>query len=128
MSRINDIYSSINITSYQLNTSTAKEPEKVKQIPELPSVINEAGKSDLFGAVDNFFNLGKSDRLNSYYNLSDKDKESFLKVVSELMKQGYVGYEILEIDGQPEKHSIESQIGDSRTSNAKLYDENGQYV
>jgi len=69
MSRINDIYSSINITSYQLNTSTAKEPEKVKQIPELPSVINEAGKSDLFGAVDNFFNLGKSDRLNSYYNL-----------------------------------------------------------
>jgi hypothetical protein len=125
MGRISDIYSSVKITSYDLTASNAKEPEKVKQMPELPAVINEAGSSDVFGAVDSFFNLGNSGRLNSYYNLSDKDKESFVKIVSELMKQGYVGYEILEIDGQPEKHSIESQIGDERVKNAKLYDETG---
>lgn len=128
MSSISDIYSSTRITSYQLNISSGKESEKVKQIPELPAVINEAGKSDVFSAVDSFFNLGNSDRLSSYDNLSDKDKASFVKIVAELAKQGYVGYEILEINGQPEKHSIESQIGDDRVKNAKLYDETGEYI
>ena len=128
MSSIGDIYGSNRITSYQPDSSAAKGPEKVKQMPEIPAVINEAGKSDVFSAVDDFFNLGNSDRLSAYSNLSDKDKASFVKIVAELAKQGYVGYEILEVNGQPEKHSIESQIGDERVKNAKLYDENGEYI
>lgn len=124
MVSISSQYSSIYASSILSSTNDSSAGSKKASMAESPSVINEIGSTDVFGAVDNFFNLGKSGRLNSYFNLSGRDKEDFLKIVSSLLQQGYVGYEMLEIEGQVEKHSVESQMGDTRASQAKIYDEN----
>ncbi|OGV49742.1 MAG: hypothetical protein A2017_09575 [Lentisphaerae bacterium GWF2_44_16] len=124
MVSISSQYSTIYTSSLLSSTSGSSSYAKKAFMTETPSVINEIGSTNVFGAVDNFFNLGKSGRLNSYFNLSGQDKEDFLKIVSSLLQQGYMGYEMLEIDGQVEKHSIESQMTDKRASEAKIYDEN----
>lgn len=124
MVSISSQYSTIYTSSILSSTNNNPDAPRKTSVSTSPAVVNEIGSTDVFGAVDNFFNLGKSGRLNSYFNLSGQDKEDFLKIVSSLLQQGYVGYEMLEIDGQVEKHSIESQIGDKRASEAKIYDEN----
>lgn len=75
-----------------------------------------------FKKLDDFLNLGKSDRLDTS-DLSPEEKKEFLKMLSKLLKLGIVGYEELEVDGKKEKHYIVNQIGDQRLKDAKLWDE-----
>ena len=82
--------------------------------------------SKVFNKLDNFMNLGKRDRFN-VSDLNDEEKKEFLKMLSELLKKGIVGYEVLEVNGKPEKHYIVNQIGDQRIYGAKLYKKNGNY-
>lgn len=77
---------------------------------------------DVFSAVDNFFNLGNSGRFDAFHNLSREDKEQFVKIVAELAKSGYMGYEELIVNKKVEKHEMANQIGDDRLHGAKLYD------
>ena len=42
-------------------------------------------------------------------------------MLSILLKKGIVGYEVLEVDGKPEKHFIVNQIGNQRIYGAELY-------
>lgn len=77
---------------------------------------------DVFSAVDDFFNLGKSGRFNSFHSLSPEDKEQFVKIVAELAKSGYVGFEELLVNKKVERHEITSQIGDQRLRLARVYD------
>lgn len=79
--------------------------------------------SKVFSKVDSFFNLGNSDRLNTG-KLNSADKKEFLKMVSTLLKNGVVGYEVLKVKGKPEKHFIVTEIGDQRIKGAKLYKRN----
>jgi len=132
MNSISKITSAYQITvseSVSVSSSNEKSSLKVNGQSSItgPAVLNEVNTGNVFSAVDNFFNLGNPDRIDSYFNLSEKDKKEFLQIVAKLLKQGYMGYEILEIDGQPEKHSIESQIGDERTYGAKIYNKDGEY-
>ena len=60
-------------------------------------------------------------------DLNDAEKEEFLKMLANLLKHGIIGYEILEVNGQPEKHFIVNQIGDERIYGAKLYKKDGFY-
>jgi predicted ArsR family transcriptional regulator len=46
-------------------------------------------------------------------------------MLSSLIKKGVVGYEVLEVNGRPEKHYVVNQIGDERISGAKLYKKKG---
>ena len=89
----------------------------------LPSVANNVSTDTIkvFNAVDSFMNLGSSDRLSGFLSLSSEEKEQFAKVLSKLIKSGFVGYEVLEIDGQPTRCDIDLQIGDRRTYGAKRY-------
>ena len=82
--------------------------------------------SKVFSKLDNFMNLGKRDRFN-VSDLNDEEKKEFLKMLSELLKRGIVGYEVLEVNGKPEKHYIVNQIGDQRIYGAKLYKKKGNY-
>lgn len=77
---------------------------------------------DVFSAVDDFFNLGKSGRFNSFHSLSPEDKEQFVTIVAELAKSGYVGFEELLVNKRVERHEITSQIGDQRLRLARVYD------
>lgn len=100
----------------------------VKSGTQSPVNVSLSTSSDVFKAVDSFYNLGGDDRLSSYSNLSESDKVDFIKVVASLAKTGYMGYEVLKINGQPEKHDIDMQIGDEETYDAPLYPEDEQFT
>lgn len=76
--------------------------------------------SKVFKKIDDFLNLGKPDRL-STEGMTKEEKDEFLKMLSILLKKGIVGYEVLEVDGKPEKHFIVNQIGNQRIYGAELY-------
>ncbi len=75
----------------------------------------------VFDKINNFLNLGKSDRLD-VSDLNSAEREEFLQMLSKLLQAGVVGYEMLEIDGKIEKHFIVNQIGNPRTKGAKVKD------
>ncbi|MEJ5351152.1 MAG: hypothetical protein WHS65_06140 [Melioribacteraceae bacterium] len=97
-----------------------KEEYKLKDSAEISNTAK------VFDKLDKFLNLGRTNRLD-IDDLNDKEKEEFLKMLSELLKRGIVGYEILEVNGKPEKHYIVNQIGDERIYGAKLYKKRGYY-
>jgi len=84
--------------------------------------IEISNTSKAFNKLNDFLNLGKK-RSFDLSDLNPKEKDEFLKMLSELLKAGVVGYEILEVNGKPEKHYIVNEIGDSRIKGAKLYNE-----
>lgn len=77
---------------------------------------------DVFTAVDDFFNLGKSGRFDAFHSLSAPDKEQFVKIVAELARSGYVGIEELVVNKKVERHEVTSQIADRRVQHARVYD------
>ncbi len=96
------------------NPRTPKDPEATKDVLE----ISDTSKT--FAGLDRFLNLGKPGRVDMD-SLTPSDKEEFLGMLSELLKRGVVGYEVLEVNGRPEKHYIVNQIGDHRLRGAKIY-------
>lgn len=88
--------------------------------------IEFSNTSKAFAKLDNFLNLGKRDRLD-VSDLNDSEKKEFLKMLATLLQKGIVGYEVLEVNGKPEKHYIVNQIGDQRIYGAKLYKKKGSY-
>jgi hypothetical protein len=82
--------------------------------------VEISNTSKVFAKLDNYFNLGKTDRLD-VGKLNGAEKKEFLKMLSSMLKKGVVGYEVLEVNGKPEKHDITLQIGDQRLKGAKLY-------
>ncbi|MEI6205265.1 MAG: hypothetical protein WCP20_00650 [Desulfuromonadales bacterium] len=84
--------------------------------------VELSASHDVFSAVDDFFNLGRSGRFDAFHKLTPADKEQFVKIVAELAKSGYVGYEELIVHKKVERHEILTQIGDDRLRNAKVYD------
>jgi endo-1,4-beta-D-glucanase Y len=86
--------------------------------------IEISNTSKAFAKIDNFLNLGRSDRLDTS-DLNDSEKEEFVKMLAALMKKGVVGYEMIEVNGKPEKHYIVNEIGDQRLYGKKLYNRFG---
>jgi hypothetical protein len=86
-------------------------------------VVEISNTAKVYSALDNFLNLGNPDRLD-IGKLNGAEKEEFLKMLSSTLKSGFIGYEILEVNGKPEKHDIVMQIGDQRLKSAKLYKKN----
>ena len=84
--------------------------------------VELSASHDVFSAVDNYFNLGRSGRFDTFHKLSPEDKEQFVKIVAELAKAGYIGYEELIVNKKLERHEILSQIGDRRLRDARVYD------
>jgi hypothetical protein len=110
-----------NIFQTFLSSSTKKAEEKENKTTDSVEISNT---SKAFAKLDNFLNLGKSDRLDTG-DLNEEEKKEFLKMLADLIKSGVVGYEVLEVNGKPEKHYMVNQIGDERTNGAKLYKKNG---
>jgi len=83
---------------------------------------------DVFTAVDDFYNLGKSGRFDAFHSLSPADKEQFVKIVAELAKSGYVGYEELIVNKKVERHEVTTQVADRRVQHARVYDNSKPYT
>lgn len=88
--------------------------------------IEISNTSKAFEKLDKFLNLGSADRLDTG-DLNDGEKKEFLKMLSTLLQKGIVGYEVLEVNGRPEKHYIVNQIGDERLKGAKFYKKKSPY-
>jgi hypothetical protein len=84
--------------------------------------VELSASHDVFSAVDDYFNLGKSGRFSTFHALSPDDKGQFVKIVAELVKSGYMGYEELIVNKKVERHEMLTQIGDERLHNARVYD------
>lgn len=85
--------------------------------------VEISASKDVYTAVDSFFNLGKSARFEDFHNLSREDKEIFVKIVAELAKSGYMGYEELVVNNKVERHEALDKVVDQRLRGAKVYDE-----
>ena len=104
------------------NISAEILPKKEK----ISDKIEISNTSKAFDKLNDFLNLGKPGRMD-ISDLSSEERKEFLKMLSELLKSGIIGYEIKEVDGKPEKHFIVNQIGDKRLYGAKLYTKNDNY-
>jgi hypothetical protein len=103
-----------------------KNVKKTNTNSQSKDSIEISNTAKVYDRIDKFLNLGRPDRLD-VSDLNDAEKKEFLKMLSDLLKRGIVGYEILEVNGKPEKHFIVNQIGDERIYGAKLYKKNGFY-
>jgi hypothetical protein len=97
-----------------------KKEKEIHKKTEPQDSIEISNTSKVVAKLDGVLNLGKSDRLN-VGEMNGAEREEFLKMLSTILKKGIVGYEVLEINGQPEKHDVTNQIGDERVKGAKLY-------
>jgi hypothetical protein len=112
------------LTAQILASYTSASKKKSSTEGESSSAISDSAEisntSKAFNKVNEFLNLGSTDRLN-LDDLNDGEKKEFLKMLSDLIKKGVVGYEVLEVNGRPEKHYIDMEIGDRRIYGARLY-------
>jgi len=115
VSSINNISNIKSILTEELSGS-----KKTKKEKEKTDTIEISNTSKAFAKIDSFLNLGKSDRLD-ISDLNAGEKKEFLKMLASLMKAGVVGYEIIDVNGKPEKHYIVNEIGDQRLYGKKLY-------
>lgn len=105
-------------------TAVSQRTENVERPkPSDADFVDISASQDVFTAVDSFFNLGKSNRFDDFHSLSSEDKETFIKIVADLAKSGYMGYEELLVNNKIERHDIVNKIGDERIRGAKVYDE-----
>ena len=103
-----------------IESKTKKEDAPAKSTASFKDTADISDTSKVFSQVDHFMNLGSQDRFD-VGSMSPADKKEFLKIVANLLHNGVVGYEVLKVNGQPEKHFIENEIGDERIKGAKLY-------
>ena len=99
---------------------------ETKTVIDSKDTIEISNTSKAFAKLDNFLNLGKPDRLD-LGGLNEEEKKEFLKMLAELIQIGVVGFEVIEVNGKPEKHYIVNEIGDRRIYGVKLYKEGDIY-
>jgi len=108
------------------NLEQPKISENQSKSENLDYVSHISTSAKVMNRIDAFLNLGDSESM-QIDDMSEEEQQTFLSMLSSLLKKGVVGYEMLEIeDGQPEQHFIVNQIGSEETYNARLY-ENDNY-
>lgn len=75
--------------------------------------------SKVWRKVDQFLNLGSTKDL-SLSDLTEQEKNDFLKMLSRLLSAGVVSYQMYEINGKVEKHYSVVSLGDPRLRKAKI--------
>ncbi len=117
----------VNNAKYFQNVLTTNlKGKKIEKITPPQDSIKISNTSKAFAKLDKFLNLGRPDRLD-IDDLNEAEKKEFLKMLSYLLKRGIIGYEVLEVNGKPEKHYIVNQIGNERIYGAKLFKKKGYY-
>lgn len=122
MLNVNDSDSIMKFFKYDFGKSD--KTNKQQQLRKDSLEISNTSKA--FKKVESFLNLGKPDRLDTS-DLNEAERDEFLKMLGKLLQHGIVGYEILEVDGKPEKHYLVTQLGNDRIRGAKLYNKPGFY-
>lgn len=85
------------------------------------NVLQDLSKNSfnkVFNKVDSFLDFGSTKNLD-FSDFSKEELDSFLKVMSTLLKKGIVGYEYYEVNGRLEKHFILPSLGNRRLYGAE---------
>lgn len=99
---------------------TAREPLK-----PAPSNTPEEARPDpgaVFDAIDLALDLnhnGPRDLAGAMKKLSAAECEEFLTMLAELLQQGVIGTETLDVNGEPYTCHLPARLGDSRLMHAK---------
>lgn len=96
-------------------------PDSRRSRPGDGVTVDLSLSANVMAAVDDIFNLGK--RHGGEIRLSRKEQDQVFRIVGELLKNGYVGYEWLRVGNKIERHDVDMKIADSRLRNARLYRE-----
>jgi hypothetical protein len=104
--------------------SSQQAPAQSSSVSE-PSVVNNVNPVKVINAVDSFFDLGNPNRLNSLFTLKGEEREKFLQSVVKLVKEGFMGYNYYEVDGEIIKEEPIMAMVDKRLRNAKVYNRRG---
>ncbi|KAF0151857.1 MAG: hypothetical protein FD143_1571 [Ignavibacteria bacterium] len=115
----------ISTSTYIFWNSKSRASES-KSFSKKADSLEISNTARVYDKIDKFMNLGERDRLD-ISDLNDEEKKEFLKILSALIKRGVVGYEVLEVNGKPEKQFVENQIGSDRLKGAKLYSRKDLY-
>jgi len=84
--------------------------------------VDLSASHDVFDVVDKFFNLNGSGQFESLNSLTPEEKGQAIKMITDLAKTGYVGYEVLLVDNyKVERHDVVMEIGDERLRKARVY-------
>lgn len=122
MATTGDTYSKLFLEAASPARTAAKATStRPGSVPKDAVSVDLSAPHDVFAAVDNFFDLNKSGKQEMFDSLSPEEKGQALKMVAELTKTGYVGYETLQVNNKIERHDIIMQIGDDRLRNARVY-------
>jgi hypothetical protein len=122
--KVEPINNSKSLAGFIFNSTKAEK--EISGIESGKDTIEFSNTSKVFAKIDKFLNLGRPDRL-EIDDLNEEEQKEFLKVLADLLKRGIVGYEVLEVNGRPEKHYIVNQIGNERLYGTKLYKRDGYY-
>ena len=118
-----------NITAALPTQSAANRPTSAAPTATAPTTGNAAQDpkliptATLFDAVGVVLDLSLENRdvVGAYSQLSSSDKSAFLNQLSELMQQGVVGTETLEVRGEAYTTDITTRLGDETLRHAPQY-------
>jgi DNA replication protein DnaD len=115
MTPIDNISGSENL--FNIDFSQAKQ---VKEDNTQKDTIEISDSAKVFSNIDKVMDVSDPNRLN-LSDMNETEKKDFLNTLGNLLKKGFMGYETLKVKGKPEKHFLETEIGDQRLKGAKVY-------
>ncbi len=107
----------VNVSGVVPGGSARRRP--LSNLPARQDAVELSNPAKAFARLQAFLNLGGTKRLD-ISELTETERQEFFKMLTNLLAQGVVGYEVLEVDGRPEKHYLVNQIGDQRLYGAQL--------
>lgn len=111
-----------NIFSLPKKNNISENQTTEKSNNNSTDLSNISNTAKIFDSVNKLMDLGDSNRFSEadIDKLNPSEKAEFLKMLGESLKNGSMSYEVVEVNGKPEKHFIVNEIGDERLYGSKL--------
>lgn len=104
-----------------------KDLKSFQKTPSKNQIISRKRTSPSFSAfdsVDRFLDLNSDNRFSFLSNPNinkNEDFMTFVKIITNLIKNGIVGYEYLKVNNRPYKSFLSTRIGDQNLYGKKVY-------
>lgn len=106
-----------------IQVSALKQMAQDSSLPKTDSINStDLNANKVFKKIDSFLNLGSAHSI-STDKLSPSERDAFLKSLAKLLKQGIVGTETLDVNGRPEKHFVDVEIGNTRLYGRRTWED-----
>lgn len=107
--------------------STSRQKRGISSDARESSVIDNISH-EVYEALDEFIYLKGEDRMESFNNLNQQDKQKFLKIVSKMLKDNSLSEDKLDVEGASPDKSIRQYLSDYKLYSPKNYNPSGNSV